>query len=88
MHLKWDVKMDKGKYQQQKIDGIRNEEIRFKVVVATIDEKWWEESLEIVWSCSKESDSFTYEKEWIYSNLRKLKMGEKIWVTTFNKKYN
>ena len=48
--------MDKGKYQQQKIDGIRNEEIRFKVVVATIDEKWWEESLEIVWSCSKESD--------------------------------
>ena len=46
MHLKWDVKMDKGKYQQQKIDGIRNEEIRFKVVVATIDEKWWEESLD------------------------------------------
>ena len=37
-------------------NSIRNEEIRFKVVVAPIDEKWWQESLEIVWSCSKESD--------------------------------
>ena len=31
---------------QKKNDSIRNEEIRFKVVVAPIDEKWWEESLD------------------------------------------
>ena len=57
MQLKWDVKMDKWKYHpKKKNDSIRNEEIQFKVVVAPIDEKWWEESLEIVWSCSKKSD--------------------------------